>query len=70
MGTPLLLAHIASGAFGDVYRAWDPAIDREVALKLLRRGDSRGDNDESIEEGRLLARVRHRNVVTVYGAAR
>jgi Tol biopolymer transport system component len=66
-----LLEHVASGSFGDVYRAWDPAIDREVALKLLRaRGAADDDQDESIEEGRLLARVRHPNVVTVYGAAR
>jgi Tol biopolymer transport system component/tRNA A-37 threonylcarbamoyl transferase component Bud32 len=67
-----LLEHVASGSFGDVYRAWDPAIDREVALKLLRSRHSRNQNadDESIEEGRLLARVRHPNVVTVYGAAR
>jgi serine/threonine protein kinase/Tol biopolymer transport system component len=66
-----LLEHIASGAFGDVYRAWDSGLDREVALKLLRRSaDAAADADETLEEGRLLARVRHPNVVTVYGAAR
>jgi dipeptidyl aminopeptidase/acylaminoacyl peptidase len=66
-----LLDHVASGAFGDVYRAWDPAIDREVALKLLRpTGREGGESDQRVEEGRLLARVRHPNVVTVFGAAR
>jgi len=62
-----LLAH---GAHGDVYRAWDPRLEREVALKLLRL--DAGDDEESlaIDEGRLLARVRHLNVVTVYGADR
>jgi Tol biopolymer transport system component len=66
-----LVTHAASGAFGDVYHAWDPQLDREVALKLLRRsGDLDAHADEAIEEGRLLARVRHPNVVTVYGAAR
>jgi Tol biopolymer transport system component len=66
-----LMAHTASGAFGDVYHAWDPQLDREVALKLLRRSsDLDAHADEAIEEGRLLARVRHPNVVTVYGAAR
>jgi serine/threonine-protein kinase len=61
---------IGQGAFGDVHRAWDPRLDREVALKLLRSGVLEGDGPGSsvIEEGRLLARVRHQNVVTIYGA--
>jgi len=66
-----LLEHMASGAFGDVYRAWDPALDREVALKLLRRSpDADAAPEEAVDEGRLLARVHHPNVVTVHGAAR
>jgi len=61
---------IGHGAFGDVHRAWDPRLDREVALKLLRSDvlDDRGPGSAVIEEGRLLARVRHPNVVTIYGA--
>jgi serine/threonine-protein kinase len=51
-----------------VYRAWDPRLDREVALKLLRPGPD--DGKQVIEEARLLARVRHPNVVTIYGADR
>jgi serine/threonine protein kinase/tetratricopeptide (TPR) repeat protein len=67
-----LLEHVGRGSFGDVYRAWDTRLDREVALKLLRRGDHDDDSRAStvIKEGRLLARVRHPNVVTVYGAER
>ena len=66
-----LLDHLASGAFGDVYRAWDSGLDREVALKLLRRSlDADAHADEALEEGRLLAKVRHPNVVTVHGAGR
>ena len=61
---------IGHGAFGDVHRAWDPRLDREVALKLLRTGvlDDHRPGSAVIEEGRLLARVRHPNVVTIYGA--
>jgi len=65
-----LVERIGRGAFGDVYRAWDTRLDREVALKLLPASTSSGDRAASaiIHEGRLLARVRHPNVVTIYGA--
>ena len=67
-----IVEHVGRGTFGDVYRAWDSRLDREVALKLLRHTDSDDDAHAStvIQEGRLLARVRHPNVVTVYGAER
>jgi serine/threonine-protein kinase len=67
-----LLEHIGYGSYGDVYRALDTRLDREVALKLLRRADTEVDalGSVAIEEARLLARVRHPNVVTVHGADR
>ncbi len=72
-----VLERIGRGAFGDVYRAWDTRLDREVALKLLPVGSNGGDTPATtfdansiIQEGRLLARVRHANVVTIYGAER
>ncbi len=66
---PLIIREkIASGAFGHVYRAWDPRLDREVALKVMP--DRNLPDTHSVEEGRLLARIRHPNVVTVYGAER
>ena len=55
---------IGHGHFGTVYLAWDRALERRVALKLLRNNARAA---EIIREGRLLARVRHPNVVTVYG---
>jgi eukaryotic-like serine/threonine-protein kinase len=67
-----LLECVGRGAFGEVYRAWDTRLDREVALKLLP-SDSAAPNSPGssiIEEGRLLARVRHPNVVTIHGAER
>jgi Tol biopolymer transport system component len=57
------------GTYGHVYRAIDPRLDREVALKLLPPGDAATERHTAcIEEARLLARVRHPNVVTIYGA--
>ena len=70
-GPLTVLEPIGRGAYGDVYRAWDSRLDRDVALKLLRHTARTSDADAPvIEEGRLLARVRHPNVVTVHGADR
>jgi serine/threonine-protein kinase len=71
-GPLTLLEQVGHGSFGEVYRALDGRLDREVALKLLRRRDASTDylGSAVIEEGRLLARVRHPNVVTVHGADR
>ena len=66
-----VLQRIGQGAFGDVFRAWDTRLDREVALKLLPTDDPGAGSDTAvIEEGRLMARVRHPNVATIYGAER
>ena len=61
---------IGEGAFGEVYRAFDPSLERDVALKLLS-GERALDESASarfLEEARRLARVRHHNVVVVHGA--
>ena len=62
-------ARLAAGAFGRIYRAHDPQLNRDVALKLLY-GDIRALRpvDHLLGEARTLAKVRHSNVVTVYGA--
>lgn len=68
----MLRERIGGGAYGDVYRAYEARLDREVALKLLRSDPAGEDSSgqDVIEEARLLARVRHPHVVTVYGADR
>ena len=61
---------IGHGAFGQVFRAWDSRLERDVALKLLPVGalPETGAHDDVLAEARLLARVRHPNVVVVHGA--
>jgi serine/threonine-protein kinase len=63
-----VLEPIGSGAFGEVYRAWDERLEREVALKLVPADGLGGEAATTLREGRLLARLRHPNVVTVHGA--
>ncbi len=63
------LKKIARGVFGDIYRAWDTHLEREVALKLYGQGGHHIDDwfQFGLREARMLARIRHQSVVTVYG---
>ena len=67
-----LQARVGQGSFGEVYRAWDPHLEREVALKLLLPGSVSGDEEyrAMLREARALAAVRHPNIVHVYGIDR
>ncbi len=61
---------VGSGGFGDVFRAWDSVLQREVALKLRRaRATDSTTFDPHLEEARRLASVRHPHVLTVHGVA-
>lgn len=61
---------LGEGSFGEVYRAHDPVLDRQVALKLRRAGPSHETESgrRYLREARRLARVRHPNVLVVHGA--
>jgi serine/threonine protein kinase len=64
-----LVEKIAEGAFGSVYRAHDPKLQTDVALKLVRvRAGGSVDGKRALKEARLLARVQHPHVVRVHGA--
>ncbi len=55
-----LLEEVGAGSFGRVYRAWDPNLERHVAVKILHAGAAR-----VLLEGKQLARLRDPNVVSV-----
>lgn len=71
-GPLTILERLGRGGFGEVYRAHDPSLQRDVALKLMspERCGSRQEEDRFIREARRLARVKHDNVVVVHGADR
>ncbi len=70
-----IIEEIGRGAMGAVYRAHDPRLDREVAVKtiagVLEGGTAADETTIRFErEARVAARLRHPNVVTVYDAGR
>jgi eukaryotic-like serine/threonine-protein kinase len=62
-----LRERLGRGGVGVVFAAFDPELDREVALKLLRSDRSLGnDRERLMREARAMARLAHPNVVPVY----
>lgn len=65
---------LGRGAMGIIYRAHDPAIDRKVAIKLVRAdlldGDERADYIERFQrEAQVAGRCAHPNIVAIYDFA-
>ena len=60
---------LGAGAQGDIYLAYDPILAQPVALKLTRASENVPSLMQQLQEVRGLASVRHRNVLSVYGAA-
>lgn len=58
-----VLERVGAGGAGVVYSAWDPKLERRVAVKVLR---SEHDPREVEREAKLLAKLNHPNVVAVY----
>lgn len=57
---------LGRGGMGDVFRAHDPALERDVALKVLDRTLELRDPETVRREARALARLNHPNVLAVY----
>src|SRR5215831_2415497 len=58
---------LGSGGMGIVYAAWDPELQRRVAVKLVRpERTDQAARARMLRESRALARISHPNVVAVY----
>jgi len=68
LGPYELLESLAQGGGGEVYRAWDPRLHREVAVKILHQR-SVTDPDKLrrfVAEARAASALNHPNIVTVF----
>jgi eukaryotic-like serine/threonine-protein kinase len=66
----ILLKPLGQGGMGVVYAAYDPDLDRKVALKLLRPDKRTPDGNTErawiLREAQAMARISHPNVISVY----
>ncbi|MGZ3425276.1 MAG: tetratricopeptide repeat protein, partial [Polyangia bacterium] len=70
-GRYLLMSRVGAGGLGQVYAAYDPELDRKVAIKLLRAEVSETVSASQgrarlLREGQAMARLKHPNVLPVY----
>ncbi len=66
VGRYVLLELLGTGGMGEVYAAFDPTLDRKVALKLLYPSLEQTSREQMLAEARALARLNHPNVVAVH----
>jgi tetratricopeptide (TPR) repeat protein len=67
VGRYIILGELGKGGMGVVYRVWDPALERTVALKMLLWGDLAGEEAHRrfLLESRAVAQLDHPGVVRV-----
>ena len=61
-----LLRLIAQGGMASVYLAVQESLDRQVALKLLRKCDFPAQTERFLNEGRIISSLNHRNIITIH----
>jgi serine/threonine protein kinase len=71
IGRYVVLGLVGRGGMGEVYAAYDPELDRKVAVKLLRAKAGNGvtiteGRQRTLREAQAIARLSHPNVVVVY----
>ncbi len=73
VGRYLIVDVLGMGGMGAVYRAFDPELNRPVALKLLliksdkpQTQDATSQQDRLLREAQALAQLSHPNIVTVF----
>lgn len=69
LGRYVILRQLAAGGMSVVYVAYDPELNRQVALKVMRPGGPEGDvaaSERLLREAQAMARLSHVNVVHVY----
>jgi serine/threonine protein kinase/tetratricopeptide (TPR) repeat protein len=69
IGRYIILGPLGRGGMGEVYAAYDPELNRKIAIKLLhaRGGASTVDgHTRLLREAQAIARLSHPNVVVVY----
>jgi tetratricopeptide (TPR) repeat protein/predicted Ser/Thr protein kinase len=63
----VVLGLVGRGGMGEVYAAYDPKLDRKVAIKLLRASDAAKDHQHRLlREAQAIAKLQHPNVVVVF----
>ena len=69
VGRYVVIDRIGQGGMGVVYRAYDPELDRPIAIKLVAADDdeaSSAKRDRLLREAQALARLQHPNVIAVH----
>jgi eukaryotic-like serine/threonine-protein kinase len=69
LGRFQLRERLGDGGFGQVFRAYDPRLDRDVAVKVLKQPNpSERVMERFFREARAVARLDHANIVAVHDA--